>query len=100
MVTVVTVTATMPKEPQPPGEGSRKLAAFIAKRGLSCKRAAEAVDSTHPALLAWLKGTCKPDAYRRALIEAWTGGAVPATAWLSEPERIYLRKMRAFKGAA
>lgn len=90
----------MGKVAHAPSEGAKKLAAFIDKSGLSRKRTAEAVDSTHPALLAWLRGICKPDAYRRALIERWTAGAVPASAWLSEPERTYLRKIRAFKGAA
>jgi hypothetical protein len=85
---------------QPPGEGAKKLLAFIQKAGLSCAKAADALDTVHPALLAWLSGACRPDAYRRALIEAWTGGAVPSVLWLSEAERAHLRKIRPFKRAA
>lgn len=85
---------------QPPTEGAKKLATFIERSGVSHKRAAAAVDATHPALFAWLRGTAKPDAYRRALIEIWTGRAVPASSWLSEAERLYLRKIRPFKRAA
>lgn len=91
----------MPRGNVPPlTEAAKKLALFIDKSGISHKRAAAAVDATHPALFAWLRGTAKPDAYRRALIEAWTGGAVRASAWLSEAERVYLRKIRPFKSAA
>lgn len=90
----------MAKATSAPGEGAKRLAAFIAKSGLSCAKAAEALDTVHPALLAWLKGKCKPDAYRRALIEVWTGGAIPAVLWLTEPERTHIRKIRPFKRAA
>jgi len=83
-----------------PGPAARDLRRFIERVGIGIRDAAEQLDTAHPALLAWLKGICKPDAYRRELIELWTGGTIPRLAWLSDRERAALKRMRPFKRAA
>jgi hypothetical protein len=75
-------------------KAAQDLRRFVDETGLTLRAAAEQLDATHPALLAWLKAMSKPDGYHRLLIEIWTGGKVAAAAWLTERERAVLKRSK------
>lgn len=45
------------------------------------------------AFSAWKKGK-RPEAHHRAILEAWSGGRVPARSWFSREESVQIEKAR------
>lgn len=68
-------------------EGAKKLAKFLKKHGVTQATAAAALGVSDPAVCEWTTGKKRPHESRRANIETWTGGAVPASSWLTKSER-------------
>ena len=66
---------------------SDQLANFIASRGISAAKAAEALGVTGAALHKWLHGEGRPRIEMRERIERWTGGAIEAASWMTSEER-------------
>ncbi|MFA4972805.1 MAG: hypothetical protein WC683_09345 [bacterium] len=70
--------------------GRALLTAYLQEHRLRKVAVARAIGTSHVAVLYYLTGAKRPDASRRAAIERWTGGAVPAESWLTEEEQAAL----------
>jgi predicted transcriptional regulator len=76
------------------------LEAFLAEHGLSQAAAAVALGVSGAAITSWIHGDKAPEALSRHAIEKWTGGKVPALAWLSLEERARLEAVVPYRRAA
>lgn len=68
-------------------EGAKKLRRFLERNGITRRAAGLAVGATNPTVCDWVGGKKRPRESKRVDIEAWTGGEVPASSWLTKDER-------------
>jgi hypothetical protein len=80
-----------------PGIAAVALEAFLKAHKISLRVASEALNVTHPTVIAWLQGTAKPDSTHRKLIAVWTSDAVPEMAWMTAEEQIALGTLVPFR---
>lgn len=74
-----------------------KLAAFLARHGISKTAAGEALGVTYAAVICWLTRKTSPDRVHREAIEIWTKGDVRADEWEgSQAEAERLKGIRPF----
>jgi DNA-binding transcriptional regulator YdaS (Cro superfamily) len=66
--------------------GSSLLVAFLERHQITHAAAARAIGVSRPNMHDWLAATKRPRAERRAAIERWTSGEVPASAWSTAAE--------------
>lgn len=62
------------------------------KGALTQAQAAKQLDTSGAALIYYLDGVSRPKSALRERIERWSGGAVPASAWLTDAERAELEQ--------
>lgn len=65
---------------------ARRLAAFVAARGISAAAAARALGVTPAAINKWVHGSGRPRPEQREAIARWTGGVIAAADWMTEEE--------------
>ena len=68
--------------------GPDLLADFIRTKDVSYRDAGDALHVTHATVWQWTHRERLPTPSRRADIETWTGGAVPATSWGPLPPQV------------
>lgn len=68
-------------------DGAKKLGKFLEKHNITRSAAGKALGSADPTVCDWIGGKKRPRESKRADIETWTGGEVPASSWLTKEER-------------
>lgn len=68
-----------------------KLKAFVEANYRTIQEAANELGESPSAFTAWFAATARPGGSKRAVIEAWTGGAVAAGEWLTKRDREKVR---------
>ena len=72
--------------------GPALLLSEIKRRGITRAQAADELDVSPVTIHFWIKETHRPTGARPELIEAWSGGRVPRTAWQTPEEKAALRQ--------
>ena len=67
--------------------GALLLGAFLKKNGITRAAAGQALGVADPTVCDWCGGKKRPRHEMRAAIETWSGGAVPADAWMTAAEK-------------
>jgi hypothetical protein len=89
----LTIAAALSKLPAMPEQtpAVTKLRAFVAANYQTVQEAALELGESPSAFTAWFAATARPGGSKRAVIEAWTGGAVAAGEWLTKRDREKVR---------
>ncbi len=72
--------------PHPPTAGALLLGEYLRRHELTQDAAAKHLGVKDPAVCDWVNGWKRPESHLRAAIATWTGGDVPADAWLRDDE--------------
>lgn len=76
--------------------GGERLRKWMRDHDAKQRAVAVAAGVTRVAVYGWLRGDYLPGPVERARIEAFTNGAVPATAWLTRDELAQIGNVRPF----
>jgi len=68
-------------------DGPHLFDEYMKRRGVKRADAAKALNTSVSAIHYWINGGQRPRADMREAIEKWSGGEVPADAWMSPEER-------------
>lgn len=68
-------------------EGAELFERWLRDTKTTLAAVGKAVGKSHVAIIKWKSGEFRPESDARAILEKLTGGAVPASAWLSSEER-------------
>lgn len=77
-----------------PHHGSRLLAHWLQRFGLSQAALARALGVTPPAVCDWIARKKLPEPAYRAAIATYTGREVPASSWCNDEERALYERLR------
>jgi transcriptional regulator with XRE-family HTH domain len=80
-------------------DGPSLLDTAIKKRKISYSAAALQLGVNKSTISVWLHGVHLPSAAMRDVIEAWSGGSVPSSSWLSATEKKAIARARRASGA-
>jgi len=80
-------------------DGPKLMLAEIARRDITRAAAAKEIGVSHVTLHFWLNDKHRPTGPRPELIEVWSGGRVPRSAWQTVEERAALKEARKFSKA-
>ncbi len=64
-----------------------RLADWLGEPGRTQAKLARDLGLSGASVSAWLSGHARPEAHYRIALERITGGAVPATSWMTDKER-------------